>query len=113
MRKTAYDMLISECSSDVCSSDLKYKRREMGTRKAGDHRQGGNGLAQREDRLDALAGGHHASGGPEADAMAEQVAHGSSGIGDGRLVLCFGIEPSAMDPGDRPAQVGEIGRAHV
>src|SRR3546814_8195021 len=51
MKKTAYEMRISDWSSDVCSADLAVARRDQGAGGAGPaHRRQGAGGRARADR---------------------------------------------------------------
>src|SRR3546814_12755555 len=52
-QKTAYEMRISDWSSDVCSSDLPHDRGRVPHRQAGFHPQGkGEAVAAEEQRLE-------------------------------------------------------------
>src|SRR3546814_7776905 len=128
-QKTAYEMRISDWSSDVCSSDLVA------------HAAGDGELAHRLDdqfAIDAGGGGRRGGGavveaavlmlgaGDDAELIEDTVIalilvafgaaaadEGGCGVGIGRVIV-------AVDVGDRdrpavaePADIREIGRAHV
>src|SRR3546814_2784228 len=72
-QKTAYEMRISDVSSDVCSSDLRYRLPGFGARRRSDRAAGGQFTAVGRDRT--AAGGR--------DRRARTVVGGAAtGIGD-------------------------------
>src|SRR3546814_5399604 len=93
-QKTAYEMRISDWSSDVCSSDL------MRGGKSGDRRHHRHHLAQRQHGFDAFAGDHDRTSTPEPDPVSEQMTHRAARIGDRRLVAAVECQPCAVNPGD-------------
>src|SRR3546814_10700430 len=78
-QKTAYEMRISDWSSDVCSSDLVARQADQAGQLFVEPQAGmqGHGAALRE------AGQHDARGGDAACVLAcDQRAHGSFGLAD-------------------------------
>ena len=78
-------------------------------RQRGDRRQGGQGLPERQHRLDPFAGGEHVAGAAEPHAVAEQVAQGPARRGDRRLAAAVAGQPGALDAGDRTGFIGDGG----
>src|SRR3546814_3744738 len=112
-QKTAYEMRISDWSSDVCSSDLHHRGAQ---RDAGIHRAAGAEVADaaavdatplRLQLLDDLHGAHLGRAGDGAG--------GKAGDGGVHRILARG-EPT-LDIGDDvhdvAVELDEIGRAHV
>src|SRR3546814_2050186 len=54
-QKTAYEMRISDWSSDVCSSDLQYRQRQQGAQRDDPRQHVANGLGVRAGKPLAYA----------------------------------------------------------
>src|SRR3546814_4866994 len=101
-QKTAYEMRISDWSSDVCSSDLAHEARRVaaGALRAGDRREVGAGFAQRrvrhrnEEAVEiGLLGGARAAAVVVAAAFQQQEAGRRAelaAVGDDRGVVVVG-----------------------
>ena len=91
----------------------KHGGGEIACGERGDHRQGGQNAAQRQDGFDALAGCHDVLGDAEAHGMGPDVAERAPGILDRRFAVVgaaeLRVEPSPMDAGDPVRQVGDGG----
>src|SRR3546814_7498039 len=124
-QKTAYEMRISDWSSDVCSSDLPVTGRivvagdvetaqrrreqdggEMRGRERRRRRQMGQHHPQRQDGLDAFAGRHYIVRLTEPDGMSAKITHRTSRRVDPRLAAAVGGEPGAVRPGAPGAMIG-------
>src|SRR3546814_2922979 len=107
-QKTAYEMRISDWSSDVCSSDLRRQ----------DHDRGGDiaaGLHPRRGRLACDRGTHHPAARDHRVGVA-RISGDAAGVdaGDAARQVEDGVPARRLrraDPGRGPAD--EIGRAHV
>src|SRR3546814_18354611 len=77
MKKTAYEMRISDWSSDVCSADLAVARRDKGAGGAGPahRRQGAGGRARADRRAQQMGRGGRSL---RADHRRSRGARGSS-----------------------------------
>ena len=87
----------------------KQQAGEIRGRQGSGQRQGGHDLAQRQHRLDALAGRHHVAGRPEANRVAEQVTHRPPRHRNRRLATAGRIEPGALHTRDSAVSVGDRG----
>src|SRR3546814_15914840 len=87
-QKTAYEMRISDWSSDVCSSDLFRHRLDADAQIAALHRSAapervddGLCLFGRDCKADAdIAAGGRIDGGVDADDIARQIEHRTAGV---------------------------------
>src|SRR3546814_8383153 len=95
-QKTAYEMRISDWSSDVCSSDLQHVDRR------GASPDGGAGAGG-----DGSPGGHHVVDQQQAPALQRGGAPRIDGEGTGHVAPALGPAEAALR-GRR-----QIGRAHV